>query len=175
MAHQMLQPHNVVGLDVIGRVRGDGRGKLLDLGECIWSLRRLARHCGRLWRIGEMPVLVHELIGIPYVLIVGGLARRRVAAIAAVASLAACLLDAVRPYCLVFLSHPARVARIDSVGSLTTNPDPTFPWCSIFGPVYPASKTALNGITVAMAIELEPENDENQDGASTEEQQSRTA
>ncbi len=27
----------------------------------------------------------------------------------------------------------------------------------IFGPVYPASKTALNALTLAMAIELEPE------------------
>jgi NAD(P)-dependent dehydrogenase (short-subunit alcohol dehydrogenase family) len=32
-----------------------------------------------------------------------------------------------------------------------------FPWRSIFGPVYPASKTALNALTLAMAIELEPE------------------
>jgi NAD(P)-dependent dehydrogenase (short-subunit alcohol dehydrogenase family) len=43
------------------------------------------------------------------------------------------------------------------VGSLTTNSDPAFPYRSIFGPVYPASKTALNALTVAMAIELEPE------------------
>jgi NAD(P)-dependent dehydrogenase (short-subunit alcohol dehydrogenase family) len=43
------------------------------------------------------------------------------------------------------------------VGSLTTNSDPTSRWRSIFGPVYPASKTALNALTVAMAIELEPE------------------
>jgi NAD(P)-dependent dehydrogenase (short-subunit alcohol dehydrogenase family) len=41
------------------------------------------------------------------------------------------------------------------VGSLTTNSDPAFPYRSIFGPVYPASKTALNAITLAMAIELE--------------------
>jgi NAD(P)-dependent dehydrogenase (short-subunit alcohol dehydrogenase family) len=43
------------------------------------------------------------------------------------------------------------------VGSLTTNSDPAFPYRSIFGPVYPASKTALNALAVAMAIELEPE------------------
>jgi NAD(P)-dependent dehydrogenase (short-subunit alcohol dehydrogenase family) len=43
------------------------------------------------------------------------------------------------------------------VGSLTTNSDPNFPWRSIFGPVYPASKTALNALTVAMALESEPE------------------
>lgn len=35
--------------------------------------------------------------------------------------------------------------------------DPAFPWRSIFGPVYPASKTALNAMTLAMAIELESE------------------
>ena len=40
------------------------------------------------------------------------------------------------------------------VGSLTTNSDQAFPYRSIFGPVYPASKTALNAITLAMAIEL---------------------
>ena len=40
-------------------------------------------------------------------------------------------------------------------GSLTLNSDPSFPWRSIFGPVYPASKTALNAMTLAMAIELE--------------------
>jgi NAD(P)-dependent dehydrogenase (short-subunit alcohol dehydrogenase family) len=41
------------------------------------------------------------------------------------------------------------------VGSLTLNADPAFPYRSIFGPVYPASKTALNAMTLAMAIELE--------------------
>jgi NAD(P)-dependent dehydrogenase (short-subunit alcohol dehydrogenase family) len=43
------------------------------------------------------------------------------------------------------------------VGSLTANADPAFPYRGIFGPVYPASKTALNALTLAMAIELEPE------------------
>ena len=52
----------------------------------------------------------------------------------------------------------ARIVNVSSgVGSLTTNSDPAFPWRSIFGPVYPASKTALNALTVAMAMELEPE------------------
>jgi NAD(P)-dependent dehydrogenase (short-subunit alcohol dehydrogenase family) len=52
----------------------------------------------------------------------------------------------------------ARVVNVSSgVGSLTTNLDPAFGYRSIFGPVYPASKTALNALTVAMAIELEPE------------------
>jgi NAD(P)-dependent dehydrogenase (short-subunit alcohol dehydrogenase family) len=37
------------------------------------------------------------------------------------------------------------------------NADPGFPWRSIFGPVYPASKTALNAMTLAMAIELASE------------------
>jgi len=43
------------------------------------------------------------------------------------------------------------------VGSLTANSDPAVSYRAIFGPVYPASKTALNALTVAMAIELEPE------------------
>jgi NAD(P)-dependent dehydrogenase (short-subunit alcohol dehydrogenase family) len=51
----------------------------------------------------------------------------------------------------------ARVVNVSSgVGSLTMNSDPAYPWRSIFGPVYPASKTALNAVTLAMAIELEP-------------------
>ena len=50
----------------------------------------------------------------------------------------------------------ARIVNVSSgVGSLTRNADPAFPYRSIFGPVYPASKTALNAMTVAMAIELE--------------------
>jgi len=52
----------------------------------------------------------------------------------------------------------ARIVNVSSgVGSLATNLDPAFPYRGIFGPVYPASKTALNALTVAMAIELEPE------------------
>jgi NAD(P)-dependent dehydrogenase (short-subunit alcohol dehydrogenase family) len=51
----------------------------------------------------------------------------------------------------------ARIVNVSSgVGSLTMNADPAFPYRSIFGPVYPASKTALNALTLAMAIELEP-------------------
>ena len=50
----------------------------------------------------------------------------------------------------------ARIVNVSSgVGSLTRNANPAFPWRSIFGPVYPASKTALNAMTLAMAIELE--------------------
>jgi NAD(P)-dependent dehydrogenase (short-subunit alcohol dehydrogenase family) len=41
------------------------------------------------------------------------------------------------------------------VGSLADNANPSFAYRSIFGPVYPASKTALNAITLAMMIELE--------------------
>jgi NAD(P)-dependent dehydrogenase (short-subunit alcohol dehydrogenase family) len=52
----------------------------------------------------------------------------------------------------------ARIVNVSSgVGSLTSNSDPAFAYRAIFGPVYPASKTALNALTVAMAIELEPE------------------
>lgn len=52
----------------------------------------------------------------------------------------------------------ARIVNVSSgVGSLTRNADPDFAYRGIFGPVYPASKTALNAITLAMAIELEPE------------------
>lgn len=51
-----------------------------------------------------------------------------------------------------------RIVNVSSgVGSLTTNSDPGFACRAIFGPVYPASRTALNALTVALAIELEPE------------------
>jgi NAD(P)-dependent dehydrogenase (short-subunit alcohol dehydrogenase family) len=55
-------------------------------------------------------------------------------------------------------SPNARIVNVSSgVGSLTASSDPAYPWRAIFGPVYPASKTALNALTIAMAIELEPE------------------
>jgi NAD(P)-dependent dehydrogenase (short-subunit alcohol dehydrogenase family) len=52
----------------------------------------------------------------------------------------------------------ARIVNVSSgVGSLTATSDPAYPYRAIFGPVYPASKTALNALTVAMALELEPQ------------------
>ena len=57
----------------------------------------------------------------------------------------------------------ARIVNVSSgVGSLTMNSDPAFAYRGIFGPVYPASKTALNALTVAMAIELEVGGDQGQ-------------
>jgi NAD(P)-dependent dehydrogenase (short-subunit alcohol dehydrogenase family) len=56
-------------------------------------------------------------------------------------------------------AHQARIVNVSSgVGSLTTNADPTYPYHAFFGPVYPASKTALNAITLAMMVELESTN-----------------
>jgi NAD(P)-dependent dehydrogenase (short-subunit alcohol dehydrogenase family) len=53
-------------------------------------------------------------------------------------------------------SQAARIVNVSSgVGSLTSNSDPECPYRPIFGPVYPASKTALNAVTLAMMIELE--------------------
>lgn len=52
----------------------------------------------------------------------------------------------------------ARIVNVSSgMGSLTMNSDPSFPYRAGFGPVDSASKTALNAITLAFAIELEPE------------------
>lgn len=52
----------------------------------------------------------------------------------------------------------ARIVNVSSgVGSLTMNSDPSCRTRSSFGPVYPASKTALNALTLAMAIELQSE------------------
>jgi NAD(P)-dependent dehydrogenase (short-subunit alcohol dehydrogenase family) len=53
-------------------------------------------------------------------------------------------------------SSDARIVNVSSgVGSLTTNADPAHPYHASYGPVYPASKAALNAITLAMMIELE--------------------
>ncbi len=50
----------------------------------------------------------------------------------------------------------ARIVNVSSgVGSMTVNADPAYHYHKMFGPLYPASKTALNAITLAMAIELE--------------------
>lgn len=50
----------------------------------------------------------------------------------------------------------ARIVNVSSgAGSLTRNSDPKNPHRSIFGVTYSASKTALNAVTLAFAIELE--------------------
>jgi NAD(P)-dependent dehydrogenase (short-subunit alcohol dehydrogenase family) len=52
----------------------------------------------------------------------------------------------------------ARIVNVSSGGgSLTVASNPELPYRSHFSPLYGASKTALNGLTVAMAIELEAE------------------
>jgi NAD(P)-dependent dehydrogenase (short-subunit alcohol dehydrogenase family) len=53
-------------------------------------------------------------------------------------------------------SPDARIVNVSSaVGSLTLNADPAYPFHAFFGPVYPASKAALNAVTLAMMVELE--------------------
>ena len=53
-------------------------------------------------------------------------------------------------------SSDARIVNVSSgVGSLTMNADPASPYHKSFGPVYPASKAALNAMTLAMMVELE--------------------
>ncbi len=53
-------------------------------------------------------------------------------------------------------SSDARIVNVSSgVGSLTMNADPAYPYHALYGPVYPASKTALDAITLAMMVELE--------------------
>ena len=53
-------------------------------------------------------------------------------------------------------SPDARIVNVSSgVGSLTVNADPAGPYHKSFGPVYPASKAALNAMTLAMMVELE--------------------
>lgn len=55
-------------------------------------------------------------------------------------------------------SSAAQIINVSSgVGSLALNADPNGPFRAIFSPGYAASKTALNAITLAFAIELEAE------------------
>ncbi|GAA0988397.1 SDR family NAD(P)-dependent oxidoreductase [Nocardiopsis tropica] len=57
---------------------------------------------------------------------------------------------------LLRASSDARVVNVTSaMGSLTTMGDPAFPFHRAFEPVYSASKTALNAVTLAMMVELE--------------------
>lgn len=57
---------------------------------------------------------------------------------------------------LLRASSDARIINVSSaVGSLTANADPAYPYHTSFGPVYPASKAALNAMTLAMMVELE--------------------
>ena len=52
-----------------------------------------------------------------------------------------------------------RIVNLSSgAASLTGNANPSAPFRHLFGPVYPASKTALNAVTLATAIELEGTN-----------------
>ena len=53
-------------------------------------------------------------------------------------------------------SSDARIVNVSSgLGSLASTADPTYSYRVTFGPGYPASKTALNAIAMAMMIELE--------------------
>jgi NAD(P)-dependent dehydrogenase (short-subunit alcohol dehydrogenase family) len=53
-------------------------------------------------------------------------------------------------------SSDARIVNVTSArGSLTAMADPAFPFHKTFEPVYSASKTALNAVTLFMMIELE--------------------
>lgn len=56
-------------------------------------------------------------------------------------------------------STAARIVTVSSaLGSLTLNSDPANPYRTAFDAVYGASKTALNGIFLSLAIELESSN-----------------
>ena len=53
------------------------------------------------------------------------------------------------------LTQRSTICPAVSKGSPTINADPNFPHRVVFGAVYSPSKTALNAITLAFAIELE--------------------
>jgi NAD(P)-dependent dehydrogenase (short-subunit alcohol dehydrogenase family) len=56
-------------------------------------------------------------------------------------------------------SASARIVTVSSaLGSLTVNSDPANPYRNAFDAVYGASKTALNGVFLSLAIELENSN-----------------
>jgi NAD(P)-dependent dehydrogenase (short-subunit alcohol dehydrogenase family) len=53
-------------------------------------------------------------------------------------------------------SSDARIVNVSSaVGSLALNAEPNGHYRAMYGPVYPASKAALNAMTLAMMVELE--------------------
>jgi NAD(P)-dependent dehydrogenase (short-subunit alcohol dehydrogenase family) len=53
-------------------------------------------------------------------------------------------------------SSDARIVNVTSgLASLTALVDPEYPYRSTYGPIYPASKTALNAVTRSMMLELE--------------------
>ena len=53
-------------------------------------------------------------------------------------------------------SSDARIVNVSSrVGSLSENSNPDIPYHKVFGPVYSASKAALNAMTLAIMVELE--------------------
>jgi NAD(P)-dependent dehydrogenase (short-subunit alcohol dehydrogenase family) len=57
---------------------------------------------------------------------------------------------------LLRASGDARIVNVSSgVGSLASNADPSYPYHSMYGPVYPASKAAENALVLAMMVELE--------------------
>ena len=57
---------------------------------------------------------------------------------------------------LLRLSSDARIVNVSSgVGSIALNADPSFAYRAMYAPGYAASKTALNGITLSMMIELD--------------------
>lgn len=57
---------------------------------------------------------------------------------------------------LLRVAPAARIINVSSgVGSLAANADPAYPYRAFYGPVYPASKAALNAVTLAMMVELE--------------------
>jgi NAD(P)-dependent dehydrogenase (short-subunit alcohol dehydrogenase family) len=57
---------------------------------------------------------------------------------------------------LIRATSGSRIVNVSSgAGSLTANSDPASVLRASFGPIYPGSKTALNALTLAMAIELE--------------------
>jgi NAD(P)-dependent dehydrogenase (short-subunit alcohol dehydrogenase family) len=57
---------------------------------------------------------------------------------------------------MIRLSTKGRIVNVSSaIGSLTLSSNPGFPFRSYYGATYSASKTALNAMTVALAIELE--------------------
>jgi NAD(P)-dependent dehydrogenase (short-subunit alcohol dehydrogenase family) len=57
---------------------------------------------------------------------------------------------------LLHESSDARIVNVSSgVGSLMENANPAHPYHPMFGPIYPASKAALNAMTLAMMTELE--------------------
>src|SRR5262245_18253162 len=101
VADEVLEPYDVLGFDVVAGILANGHHEFCDLGQGIWDIRLVRVQVRwREWLIDEVPILVHEVVGIADVLRGFGAWGWGVAIVRAVGGEARTLargLDAIRP------------------------------------------------------------------------------